>query len=106
MKQLQNKEFGEEKGHEVQEINDDYEVLYKPKLRSKKTIREKPKIGFEISNKVKSEFIENRWKKWYNSEVVKVNLATYKVKFPDGQILNMKKDEVLAGDIEIKDKKL
>jgi hypothetical protein len=100
MKRLQNKEFGEGKGHEVQEINDNNEVVYKSKLKPRNTTREKPKIGFEIGDKVKSEFIENGSKKWYNGNVVKVNRATYKVKFSDGQILNMKKDEVLAGDIE------
>jgi hypothetical protein len=62
MKRLQNKEFGEGKGHEVQEINDNNEVVYKSRLRIKNEIREKPKIGFNVSDKVKSEFIENRSK--------------------------------------------
>jgi hypothetical protein len=100
MKRLQNKVFGEGKDHEVQEINDNNEVIYKPRLRTKNEIREKPKIGFEVGDKVKSEFIENGSKKWYSGEVLKVNPATYKVIFSDGEVLNMKKSEVLADDIK------
>jgi hypothetical protein len=77
MKRLQNKEFGEGKGHEVQEISDNNEVVYKSRLRAKNEIREKPKMGFEIGDKVKSEFIKLGSKKWYNGNVVKVNPATY-----------------------------
>jgi hypothetical protein len=99
MKQLQNKEFGEGKGHEVQDINDNNKVVYKSRLRTKNEIKEKPKIGFNVGDKVKSEFIENGSKKWYSGKVLKVNTATYKVKFSEGQIVNMKKSEVLADDI-------
>jgi hypothetical protein len=98
MKRLQNKEFGEGKGHEVQEINDNNEVMYKSRLRPRNDIRDKPKIGFEVGDKIKSEFIENGSKKWYSGEIIKVNPATYKVTFSDGEILNMKKAEVFADD--------
>jgi hypothetical protein len=71
-------------------------------LRTKNEIREKPKIGFEVGDKVKSEFIENETKKLYSEEVIKVNPATYKVKFSDGAVLNMKKAEVFADEDSVR----
>jgi hypothetical protein len=100
MKRLQNKEFSEGKGFEVQEINDDNEVVYQSRLKPKNEIREKPKIGFEAGDKVKSEFKVDGHIKWYSGEVIKVNPATYKVTFSDGQTLNMKKAEVFADDFK------
>jgi hypothetical protein len=59
-----------------------------------------------VGDKVKSEFKVNRDITWYNREVLKVNLATYKVKFLDSKILNIKKNEVVTDQkITIEDKK-
>jgi hypothetical protein len=105
MKRLQNKEFAEGTGHEVQEINDNNEIVYKSRLRPKNEVKEMPKVEFEVRDKVKSEFIENGVKKWYSREIIKVNPATYKVKFSDSEILNMKKAEVFANESKLDDQK-
>jgi hypothetical protein len=43
MKTLQNKEFGEGKGHKMQEINDNNKIVYKSRLRIKNEIKENPR---------------------------------------------------------------
>lgn len=77
------------KGKLDEKGNVEFEERDKPKGQKRERVR-----VFKINDRVKSLFNVGKEKEWFEGTVIKINPQTIRVKFDDGDIHNMKRDEI------------
>ena len=79
------------------DVNNEGNVEMKEQLIPNQAKREQRKLP-QVGERVKSMFVTNEGKTWFEGVIEKVNEKTYRVKFDDGDINLMKKNEVKLSD--------
>jgi hypothetical protein len=75
------------------DTNDEGKIMIKPRHQPTNETRVRNHI-YAVGDKVTSLFNVGKEKVWYDGEIIKVNKQTVTVKFSDGEIHNMKREEI------------